>query len=236
MSGDGRNPLDLTLISELAQALEELDGDLSFRCAVVASDDRHFCAGAVSKIAETVPTWSTRDLYALIPRLFAVDIPIVVALNGAAIGGGLGLALIGEWRQVAENARLQANFPLLGYSPGFGTTLLLARIVGEHRASELLISGRSVDAREAFRIGLADGLSPPENLREEAIARARVIGAGAPLAGRAVKATRLASVRQMLPKVLAAELELQERLKATADYKEGIDAARQGRAPRFAGR
>jgi len=236
MTGDGRNPLDLDLVTELADALEGIDADPTWRAGVVASGDRHFCAGATAKFGAGDAAWSTPDLYRVVPRLFAVDLPIVVALNGAAIGGGAGLAMIGDWRQMAADARVQINFSRLGYTPGFGLTRVLPDLVGSHRAGDLLESGRSVDAGEALAIGLCDAVSDPELLMADATARASVMAEAAPLAARALKARRLAGLRAELPGVLDDELRLQERLKQTADYAEGMAAMRERRAPRFEGR
>lgn len=233
MRGDGRNPLDLELTQELAEALEDLDRSPDCRAVVLASDDRHFCAGATSKFSSGTPRWSTRDLYDIVPRLLGVDVPIVVALNGAAVGGGLGLALIGDWVQMASDARAQANFTRLGFTPGFALTLLLPERMTGQRATELLMSGRPVDAEEAVRIGLADALSDPESLREDAITRAVEFGTAAPLAIRAVKAVRRAHIRRALPETLTRELELQGHLKSTDDYAEGIAAMSERRPPRF---
>jgi len=236
MRGDGRNPLDLELVQELADALERLDRSTDCRAVVIASDDRHFCAGATSKFAPGARQWSTGDLYDNVPRLLGVDIPVVVALNGAAIGGGLGLALAGDWLQMASDARAQANFTRLGFTPGFGLTVLLPDRVGDHRATELLMSGRPVDAPEALAMGLADAVSDPDSLRADAIARAVEFATAAPLAIRAVKAARREQTRRMLPDTLSRELALQEQLKSTEDYREGIAAMTERRPPRFRGR
>jgi 2-(1,2-epoxy-1,2-dihydrophenyl)acetyl-CoA isomerase len=233
MTGDGLNPLDLELIEELVEAFATLDADRSCRAIVLASADRHFCAGATSKFAPGGRQWSTADLYALAPGLFSVDTPVVVALNGASIGGGAGLALVGDWRQMASDARVQINFTKLGYTPGFGLTLTLPHLVGHHRASDLLLSGRAVTAEEALAIGLSDGTSEPASLLEDTIARALVFAEAAPLAVRALKSRQLQQLRLALPGVLAEELALQEQLKSTADYAEGMAAMKERRPPVF---
>lgn len=236
MRGDGLNPLDMELTTELVQALERLDADTDCRAVVLASDDRHFCAGATSKFNPDAPAWSARDLYDLVPRLVAVDVPIVVAHHGAAVGGGLGLALIGDWRQMSSDARAHANFTRLGYTPGFGLTAMLPELVGAHRATELLLSGRPVGAEEALRIGLADGVSAPDATRDDAIAQARIFAEAAPLATRATKRIRRQALRARLAQVLDEELKLQERLKRTEDYAEGTAAMAARREPHFRGR
>lgn len=235
MSGDGTNPLDLELVDELIETLRDLDNTRSCRAIVLASDDRHFCAGATSKFAPGTKTWSTADLYSRVPELYAFDMPIVVALNGATVGGGLGLALLGDWRQIASDGRVQVNFSLLGYTPGFGTTLLLPELIGFHRSDDLILSGRPVGAAEAVSIGLVDASSSPDDLRSDAIERAQIFAAAAPLAVRAIKARQRARVRSLLTVVLDDELRLQEELKQTADYAEGMAAMRERRTPRFLG-
>lgn len=236
MNGGGTNPLDLELVDELIDALRRVDGDASCRAIVLASDDRHFCAGATSKFVPGAKTWSTADLYSRVHELYAFDMPIVVALNGATVGGGLGLALLGDWRQIASDARVQANFSLLGYTPGFGATLLLPELIGSHRSDELLLSGRPVYAPEALAIGLADASSSPDTLRSDAVERAQIFAAAAPLAVRAIKSRQRARMRALLPTTLEDELRLQEELKQSADYAEGMAAMRERRAPRFNGR
>jgi len=236
MNGGGTNPLDLALVDELISTFSELDAGDSCRAIVLASDDRHFCAGATSKFVPGAKTWSTADLYSRVPLLYSFDVPIVVALNGATIGGGLGLALLGDWRQIADDARVQANFSLLGYTPGFGTTCLLPDLIGAHRADELLLTGRPVHAREAVEIGLADATSAPDTLRADSLERAKLFAAAAPLAVRAIKARQKTHVRDALPAVLAEELRLQDELKGTQDYSEGMAAMQERRSPRFEGR
>ena len=235
MRGDGRNPLDLDLVRSVADHLEELDGDAACRAVVLSSEDRHFCAGATSKISGAGPSWSTEDLYAQVPRLAAFGKALVIALNGAAVGGGVGLAMWGDWRQMARDARLQVNFSRLGYTPGFGLTATLPALLGGHRAAELMMSGRSVGADEALRIGLCDGLSAADDLLHDAIERATVFAAAAPLASRAVKTAARRALIASIPGVLSDELSEQTRLKATADYAEGMAAVKEGRAPEFTG-
>lgn len=170
MHGDGRNPLDLQLLRELAESLRP-PPRTPIAGPWCSSADRHFCAGATSKFATGGSSWSTADLYREVPRLFAFPKPLVAALNGATVGGGLGLALVADWRQMATDARAQVNFSRLGYTPGFALTRTLPDVVGRHRAAELMMSGRAVPAQEALAIGLCDGVSAPQRLLDDALAR-----------------------------------------------------------------
>jgi enoyl-CoA hydratase/carnithine racemase len=236
MHGDGTNALDLDLVTELADALVEANADPACRAVVLSSADRHFCAGATAKLGSGSSGWSTADLYAVVPRLIAVDIPVVVALAGAAVGGGAGLALIGDWRQMDRGARIQINFSRLGYTPGFGIGRMLPDLVGVHRADELMMSGRSVGAEESLAIGLCDAVSDEGALLDDAVHRAVEYARAAPLAVRAIKARSRRALRADLPLVLREELALQDRLRATDDYREGMAAARERRPPEFRGR
>lgn len=233
MRGNGLNPLDLELGRGLADCLATLDLEAGCRAVVLSSLDRHFCAGATSKFTAAGSPWSTADLYTEVPRIAAFSKPLVVAMNGAAIGGGAGLALLGDWRQMSSSSRIEINFALLGYTPGFALTRTLPALVGEHRATELLMSGRRVMAPEALRIGLCDAISEPEDLIADALARAELFAAAAPKAVRAIKATVRAILLDGLEDVLARELRQQDELRTTRDYAEGMAAVKGRRAPHF---
>jgi len=233
MTGGGTNPLGLDLVVELAAALDELADDPDCRSVVLSSRDRHFCAGATAKFDSGGLPWSTSELYAEVPRLFAFPKPVVVALNGAAVGGGAGLAMVGDWRQIATDARIQINFSQLGYTPGFGLTRSLPELVGPHRALELMVTGRPVTAEEAVAMGLCDASSAPEELLNEAVERAEVFATGAPGPVRALKHSHRAALIRDLPAVLHAELARQSEFKQTEDYAEGIRAGKERRPPQF---
>ncbi|WP_062997726.1 enoyl-CoA hydratase/isomerase family protein [Nocardia jinanensis] len=236
MTGDDGNPLDLALVRELADTLDRLDKDPAVRAAVLISTGKHFCAGATAKFTEGQAAWSTADLYAEVPRIAAFGKPLVAALNGAAVGGGAGLALLADWRQMAADARLQINFSRLGYTPGFGLTRTLPDLIGAHRATELLISGRRVTAAEAQSLGLCDAVSEPGSLVADSLARAAEFAQGAPLAVRAIKQHSRRGLLADLPAILRDELAQQTQLKKTADYAEGMSAARERRSAAFIGR
>ncbi|URM93941.1 enoyl-CoA hydratase/isomerase family protein [Actinomadura madurae] len=233
MHGDGRNPLDLQLLRELAESLETAAEDTDCRAVVLSSTDRHFCAGATSKFATGGSSWSTADLYREVPRLFAFPKPLVAALNGATVGGGLGLALVADWRQMATDARAQVNFSRLGYTPGFALTRTLPDVVGRHRAAELMMSGRAVPAQEALAIGLCDGVSAPQRLLDDALARARTFAEAAPQPARLLKFATRRPLLADLERILAAELAQQTALKTTEDYAEGMAAVQERRTARF---
>jgi enoyl-CoA hydratase/carnithine racemase len=169
-------------------------------------------------------------------RLFRTAKPIIVAVHGAAIGGGLGLALVGDFRVTCAEATFSANFTKLGFHPGFGLTVTLPELVGRGTAELLLLTSRRIKGAEAHHIGLANVLAAQNEVRAAALSLAREIAACAPLA---VIATR-ATLRQHLADRIAAatehELAEQSRLRNTADFSEGVRASNERREPHFTGR
>jgi enoyl-CoA hydratase/carnithine racemase len=168
--------------------------------------------------------------------MFATRKPIVAAVQGAAIGGGLGLALAADLRIAAPEARFSANFARLGFHHGFGLSVTLPLVVGAQRALELLYTGVRVPGEEALEIGLCDRLAPLARLRDEAHAFASEIAASGPLAIESIRATMRGDLTARIREATARERAEQERLQATTDFKEGTRAMAERRAPRFQGR
>ncbi|MYF96702.1 MAG: enoyl-CoA hydratase/isomerase family protein [Holophagales bacterium] len=230
------NFFDLDLIGERATAIGELDERGACRAAVLCSEGKHFCAGAnLNARRDATGDGGERHLYDEAVRLFDTRTPIVAAVQGAAIGGGLGLALMPDFRVACPEARFSANFARLGFVQGFGLTVTLPRLVGRQRAMEMFYTGRRVKGEEALRIGLCDDLVPLDQVRTRARELAREIAVSAPLAVR--------SIREMMRGRLAAEIRSatdhekaeQNRLRQTADFAEGVRAMTERRPPRFVG-
>lgn len=229
------NHFDLALIRALADALGSLDEDPRCRAVVLCSEGRHFCAGADFGGPAQV-TDAGGHLYDEAVRLFAARTPVVAAVQGAAVGGGLGLALAADLRVAAPEARFAANFARLGFHHGFGLTVTLPAVVGQQRAMELLYTGRRVPGEEALRIGLCDRLAPAERLRDEAHALAAEIAASAPLAVRSIRKTLRGDLAARIRAATDHEKAEQERLRLTDDFREGVRATAERRTPRFEGR
>ncbi|MDX1650480.1 MAG: enoyl-CoA hydratase/isomerase family protein, partial [Myxococcota bacterium] len=177
------NFFDRVLIASLADALEALDAEPACRVALLCAQGRHFCAGADFRApGGGAGDAGGRHLYDEAVRLFRTRKPIVAAVQGAAVGGGLGLALAADFRLAAPEARFAANFARLGFHHGFGLGETLPRVVGPQRAAELLYTGRRVPGDEALAIGLCDRLVPQADLRDAARAFAVEIARSAPLA------------------------------------------------------
>jgi 2-(1,2-epoxy-1,2-dihydrophenyl)acetyl-CoA isomerase len=227
------NHFDVELIAALADAYEALDADPECRAIVLCSAGRHFCAGANFAGAgdRGVPT-----LYAHAVRLFAAATPVVAAIQGAAIGGGLGLALSADFRVASPSSRFAANFARLGIHHGFGITVTLPAVVGMQASLELLYTGRRVKGEEAYALGLCDRLAVEEGLRREAHGLAREIAASAPLAVRAIRQTMRGELADRVRAATEREHAQQAPLFATDDFKEGVRATAERRTPRFSGR
>ncbi|BBZ38100.1 enoyl-CoA hydratase/isomerase family protein [Mycobacterium conspicuum] len=229
------NFFDTALIRSLADAYERLDDDIECRAIVLCAEGKHFCAGAdFSRAADERP--SPGELYAQAIRLFRGRKPVVAAVQGSAIGGGLGLALSADFRVAAPSSKFAANFSRLGFHPGFGITATLPRVVGEQKALEWMLTGERFGGELGYAAGLFDELAADGDVRSAAIRFAERIAASAPLALTSIRATMRAGLAEAVAEATARELEEQTRLQATADFREGVAAAAQRRAPIFTGR
>lgn len=228
------NFFSMGLIEEIADAFESLDASGQARAIVLCSEGRHFCAGA--DFANRSPNETSLGLYAAGVRLFRTGLPVVAAVQGAAIGGGLGLALMPDFRVTAPEARFSANFAQLGFHQGFGLSVTLPRLVGQQVAAELLYTGRRVTGDEAVAMGLADRLAPLESVRESAHEMAAEIAASAPLAVRSIRATLRQGLADAIKAATDHEAIEQARLQGTADWKEGVAAMAERRTPNFQGK
>lgn len=226
------NFFSMDVIGGIADALEGLDDDVRCRAVVLCAQGKHFCAGADFAGDRS---YTTEELYAAAVRIFRTGTPIVAAVQGAAIGGGLGLALAADFRIAAHEARFSANFARLGFHQGFGLSVTLPRLVGEQSAAELLYTGRRVKGDEAVAIGLADRLVPVERLRSAAHDLAAEIATSAPLAVTSIRATLRGDLADRVEAATRHELLEQVRLQATDDFAEGTAAMGERRTPRFTG-
>ena len=146
------NYFNPTLIRTLGDEFERLDADPACRAIVLCSEGRHFCAGA-DFTGEMAEPGASGRLYEEAVRLFAIGTPVVAAVQGRAIGGGVGLALAADFRVAARSSRFTVNFARLGFHQGFGLSVTVPAAVGEAHAARLLYSGGSVTGEEAARIG-----------------------------------------------------------------------------------
>lgn len=232
------NFFDATLIRNIADAFEDLAaGDC--RAIVLCSEGKHFCAGAdfhQESDAEALPEEGASSLYEQAARLFRAPLPVVAAVQGAAIGGGLGVACAADFRVAAPEARFAANFARLGFHQGFGLSVTLPPIVGQQFALELLYTGRRITGEEAHARGLADRLVDLAEVRPAARTLAAEIAGSAPLAVRSIRQTMRGHLADEVARITRREDAEQIRLRTTEDFAEGTRASLERRTPDFKGR
>jgi enoyl-CoA hydratase/carnithine racemase len=236
------NFFDTALINSLGDAFDALDADASCRALVLCAQGKHFCAGANFSDRGAQAERSTRreqdgnPLYSAAVRLFSNKKPVVGAINGSAVGGGFGLALLPDFRVASPESRFTANFVKLGFHPGFGLTYTLPRLIGQQRANLMFYTGRRIDGETAHAWGLADVLTEESSIRAEALKLAAEIAENAPLAVQSVRATMRAGLAQAVKTQTDHEFIEQYRLQQTEDHKEGVKAVAERRPGNFKGR
>ena len=243
------NFFDISLINQIADALDEFDRDIEIRASVLSAQGKAFCAGAnfndparqeqEARAAKGDPADSLgpiNHLYIQAVRIFRAKKPIVAAVQGAAIGGGLGLAVSADFRVTCPEARFSANFTKLGFHPGFGLTVTLPELIGKNNAELMFYTSRRVTGEEAYKWGLANELVPQDQVKSAALKLANEIAECSPLG---LVSTRATMRQGLADRVMAAtnhELGEQSRLRATEDFKEGVKATEERRAANFRGR
>jgi enoyl-CoA hydratase/carnithine racemase len=228
------NHVDADLMGRLADALDALDRDVDCRAVVLRSGVKAFCAGADfgDPRAQSIPA-DPSAFYVQAMRLFGTRKPIVAAVRGAAVGAGLGLALVADFRVTCAEARFSANFTRLGFHPGFGMSVTLPRLIGEQRAALLFYTGRRIDGAEALSMGLADELVAQDEVHGRALALAREIATSAPLAVETTRATLRQGLHERVVAANRHERAIQIEQFRSADFREGVAAMAQRRTPRF---
>jgi 2-(1,2-epoxy-1,2-dihydrophenyl)acetyl-CoA isomerase len=226
------NFFDVAMIRRIADLYDALAAERDVRVIVLCASGKHFCAGADFSSGTT---GRPGELYREAIRLFAAELPVVAAVQGAAIGGGLGLACSADFRVAAPQARFAANFARLGFHHGFALTATLPAIVGQQRALDLLYTGRRIDGNEAHRLGLADHVTDAAELQATAHKIAGDIAAAAPLAVRSIRATMRAPLLDAVRQAVEREAAEQQRLQQTDDWREGVRASLERREPTFVG-
>ena len=227
------NFFDNALINQIADAFEAFDRDKEIRAVVLCAEGKSFCAGADfsnrPNLTATTEGANAKHLYKEATRLFRTRKPIVGAIQGPAIGGGLGLALMPDFRVTCPEARFSANFTRLGFHPGFGLTATLPRLVGTQQAALMFYTGRRIPGDEAVAMGLAE-------VRAKSIALAGEIADSAPLAVQATRETVRRGLADLIEAATERELVEQDWLRKTEDFKEGIKATAERRVGNFQAR
>jgi enoyl-CoA hydratase/carnithine racemase len=239
-----RNSMTAELLDAFAARIEEVKRDAHLRCLIVTGSGPCFSAGADLKSQiqrhgdgpTRMPHEASFAMYTSFLALLDVEVPVIGALNGHAVGGGFGLALLCDIRIGNAQARYGANFTRLGLHPGLAIAYTLPRLIGLPRASELLYTGRLVDGVEAERLGIVSRAVPPDEVMAAATQLARDIASAAPLAVRATKATLRGHLAWEVREAARREAFAQAATVTTEDFKEGMAALFDKREPNFSGR
>lgn len=197
------NMMSVALATAIADALHAMDDDRDVRVVVLAAEGKSFCAGAdLTQRADEIGIQARADvptsnpLYDQVVRLLSTKKPIIAAVQGPAVGAGLGLALIADFRIAAPDARFAANFVRLGFHPGFALTYLLPRLIGHQNANLMFLTGRRIKPDEALAWGLIDQLIYADLLTKAVTELASEIAECAPLAVMSTRATLRAGVAE----------------------------------------
>ena len=231
------NYFDYALIQQIADAFEAFDEDTAVRSILLCAQGKAFCAGANfgDEGRRSADVLSGNHLYVEAVRLFRTSKPVIGVIHGAAVGGGLGLAMMPDFRVGCPESRFAANFTRLGFHPGFGLTYTLPRIIGEKNAELMFYTSRRVKGEDAYKMGLLDVIVPQEQVRSAALELATEIAESSPLGVTQTRATMRKGIADKVREATDHELEIQNKLRVTKDFKEGVKAMAERRVPNFTG-
>lgn len=230
-----------TMREDLLACLERAAGDPRVRCLIITGAGKAFCAGGdVASMAElqarddtSVLTQRMQGAAKVVSFIRAIPKPVIAAVNGAAAGAGMNLALACDLRYAAASAKFSEAFIRIGLIPDWGGHFLLTELVGPARALELIMSGERIDAAEAERIGIVNACFNDADFADEVRGKARVFAAAPAEAIAAIKQGVRRAMQGSLEDTLEYELKAQQRVFLSADAREGMRAFLEKRAPRF---
>lgn len=235
------NAISNELISELKKLLDEIENDEELRALIITgAGDKAFVAGAdIKELVDRDARLGRRvsqERQEVFSRIENLPVPVIAAVNGYALGGGLELALACSIRICSEKAQFGAPEVKLGIIPGDGGTQRLPRLVGLGRAMEMILTGDFIDAQEAYRIGLVNKVLPQEELMDKAMELAKKIASRPPLAVRFAKEAVNRSQEGDAASGFALESYLHALSCTTEDKKEGVSAFLEKRKGKFKGK
>jgi enoyl-CoA hydratase/carnithine racemase len=240
------NAISRAMIGELAAKLREANRDASVRVVVLTGAGKGFCSGLDLKDAEQFLAGSAAGSIAPqsllnldnspITALWDMDKPVIAAINGAAAGFGMDMALLADIRLMSDNAKLAATMVKRNVVPESGGTWLLPRLIGWAKAAEIFYRGRTVGAQECLQLGLANEVLTPEQLLPTAMNWAEEIAANAPLAVQTTKRMMRLGQQEDFPTTVDHLMMHFTRLSTMDDFKEALRAFNEKRPPQFKGR
>jgi len=240
---DNRNALTAEMSGAIVDALDEAEKADNVRCLVITGTDGTFCAGgdinALKKALETDPESSfgvVRKVGLAALRIRNARKPVIASINGAAAGAGFNLALACDFRICADNAKFIQSFVNLGLVPDMGGTFFLTKMIGAAKATELIMTGRTVKAEEAEKLGLVNQVVSVEELENKTKEFAATLASSPTRALGNMKALINRSAFDGLENILDNELEYQIQCAKTEDFKEGVTAFLEKRPPTFKGK
>ena len=237
---DALNALNLELLAELDSLLEEIRKDEKIRVVVITGAGRAFSVGADLREAEKLDEANVGKFIQTGQKLFDkienFDKPVVASINGFTLGGGLELALACDMRIASEDARLGNPEVAVGLIPAWGGNVRLVKVIGKGRASEMILTGGQISAKEAERIGLVNKVVPADELNTTVMWTAGTLATKAPIAVREAK--------KILAKAVEISMEDGNKMMKeaclvcykTEDLKEGVKAIFEKRSPQFKGK
>ncbi len=240
------NFFDFQLIRQLADTFDALDENPECRTILLCSQGKSFCAGANfgdgsqvqadGSVEGSLNRVGVDHLYVEAVRVFSAKKPVIGAIQGAAIGGGLGLAMVPDFRVGCPESRFAANFTRLGFHPGFGLTVTLPRVIGTQNANLMFLTSRRIKGDQAHDWGLIDVITTLDTVRETAWDLAQEIAANSPLGVVSTRTTLRHGLAEAVKAATDRELAEQTWLRKTEDFKEGVAATHERRSPNFKGR
>ncbi|MGN6287081.1 MAG: enoyl-CoA hydratase/isomerase family protein [Afipia sp.] len=236
-----RNPLSVDLKNAFTENMEAFASDPAQRVLIVTGKDAAFCAGGDLRTMDDTPgTMATRERmhvsHAFVRRFARVEKPIIMAVNGAAVGAGASLAMLGDIIVASESAYFAAGFPRVGVMPDLGLLWTLPRVVGLARAKDFVMSNRTYTAQEASQIGMVSRVLPDEGFLDQVRELAAGIARGPGVSIGMSKLLMDAGLNDTLDAYLLREEMGQAVVFGTEDFLEGTRAFREKRRPMFKGR